>query len=57
VSTSDVLQMPGLTAADVAAALAELAAARERVYYDADSDSAAAESYYGGSRPSSSRTW
>ncbi len=46
-STSDVLQMPGLTAADVEAALAELAAARERVYYDADADSASAESYYG----------
>jgi endonuclease I len=51
VSTSDVLQMPGLTAADVAAALAELAAARERVYYDADADAAAAESYYGGVAP------
>jgi endonuclease G len=50
-STSDVLQMPGLTEADVAAALAELAAARERVYYDADADSAAAASYYGGVAP------
>ena len=49
--SSDVLQMPGLTAADVAAALAELAAARERVYYDADADSAAAESYYDGVAP------
>jgi endonuclease I len=47
VSTSDVLQNSGLTAADVTAALAELAAARERVYYDADADSAAAASYYG----------
>ncbi len=46
-STSDVLQVPGLTTADVAAALSELAAARERVYYDADADAAAAESYYG----------
>ena len=46
-SATDVLQMPGLTAADVAASLAELAEARERVYYDADADAAAADSYYG----------
>jgi endonuclease I len=51
VSTSDVLQMPGLTAADVAAALTELAAARERVYYDADADADAAASYYGAVAP------
>jgi endonuclease G len=47
VSTSDVLQMPGLTAADVEASLAELAEARERVYYDAEADTAAADAYYG----------
>jgi endonuclease I len=47
VSTSDVLQMPGLTAADVEASLAELAEARERVYYDAEADAAAADAYYG----------
>ena len=46
-STSDVLQMPGLTAADVEASLAELAEARERVYYDAEADAAAADAYYG----------
>ncbi|MGR6965413.1 endonuclease I family protein [Geodermatophilus sp. URMC 61] len=46
-STGDVLQVPGLTAADVAASLAELAEARERVYYDAEADSAAADGYYG----------
>jgi endonuclease I len=47
VSTSDVLQMPGLTAADVEASLAELAEARERIYYDAEADAAAADAYYG----------
>jgi endonuclease I len=47
VSTSDVLHVPELTGADVEVALAELAAARERVYYDADADSAAAARYYG----------
>ena len=46
-STSDVLQMPGLTAADVEASLAELAEARERIYYDAEADAAAADAYYG----------
>src|SRR3712207_2484328 len=39
--------MPGLTAADVEASLAELAEARERVYYDAEADAAAADAYYG----------
>ena len=43
--------MVGLAAVDVEAAWAELARARERVYYDADADSAAADAYYGEDAP------
>src|SRR5687767_14845070 len=43
--------MPGLATADVEAALEELARARDRVYYDADADAAAAETYYSGVAP------
>jgi endonuclease G len=42
---------PELTTVDEAAALAELARARDRVYYDAESDSAAADAYYGDTAP------
>ncbi|MGY1690643.1 endonuclease I family protein [Geodermatophilus sp. SYSU D01105] len=41
----------GLTRADVEAALAELARARDRVYFDAEADAAAAEEYYRGLAP------
>ena len=37
-STDAAFQVSGLATADVAAALAELAAARNRVYYDAEAD-------------------
>ena len=40
--------MPELATADVAAALAERAAARNRVYYDAEADAVAADAYYRG---------
>ncbi len=43
-----ILEGQRLTGADVAAALAELAQARERVYYDAEADAAAADAYYDG---------
>jgi endonuclease I len=48
VSTNAGIQVSGLAAADVAAALAELAAARNRVYYDAEADAVAADAYYHG---------
>jgi endonuclease G len=43
--------MVGLAAVDVEAALAELARAPDRVYYDADADAAAADAYYAGIAP------
>jgi endonuclease I len=43
--------MPGLATIDVEAGLAALARARDRVYYDADSDAAAADAYYSGVTP------
>jgi endonuclease I len=48
VSTDATLQVSGLATADVAAALADLAAARNRVYYDAEADAVAAGAYYHG---------
>jgi endonuclease I len=42
---------PELTTVDVAGALAELDRARNRVYYDAEADSAAADAYYSGAAP------
>src|SRR4051812_264194 len=42
---------PELTTVDEAAALAELVRARDRVYYDAEADSAAADAYYGDTAP------
>ncbi|MGY1776778.1 endonuclease I family protein [Geodermatophilus sp. SYSU D00804] len=42
------IEVSGLTAADVEASLAELAGARDRVYYDAEADTAAADRYYSG---------
>ncbi len=45
-STDASLHVPGLATADVAVALAELAAARDRVYYDAEADAVAADAYY-----------
>jgi endonuclease I len=48
VSTDAGIQVSGLAAADVAAAMAELAAARNRVYYDAEADAVAADAYYHG---------
>jgi endonuclease I len=47
-STDAGIQASGLAAADVAAALAELAAARNRVYYDAETDAVAVDAYYHG---------
>ncbi|MGY1732952.1 endonuclease I family protein [Geodermatophilus sp. SYSU D01045] len=47
-STDAGVEVSGLTAADVEASLAELAGARDRVYYDAEADAAAADAYYGG---------
>jgi endonuclease G len=43
--------MVGLAAVDVETALAELAQARDRDYYDADTDAAAADAYYTGVAP------
>ncbi|MGY1679297.1 endonuclease I family protein [Geodermatophilus sp. SYSU D01176] len=43
--------LPGLATADVELALAELARAGDRVYYDAEADAAAAEAYYDGVAP------
>jgi endonuclease I len=51
VSTDAVHQVQGLTSVDVDASLAELARARERVYFDAGADSAAARAYYGEGAP------
>jgi endonuclease I len=51
VSTDEVFQMPGLAPVDVQASLAELARARDRVYYDAGADSTAADAYYRGIEP------
>jgi endonuclease I len=48
VSTDAGIQVSGPATADVAAALAELAAARTRVYYDAEADAEAADAYYHG---------
>ena len=50
-STDSVPQIVGLAAVDVEAALAELARARDRDYYDADNDAAAADAYYTGVAP------
>ena len=47
-STDEAFQVPGLATADVAAALADLVAARNRVYYDAETDAVAADAYYRG---------
>lgn len=43
--------MHGLGTADVEASLAELARAQDRVYYDAEADSAAGDAYYSGVAP------
>jgi endonuclease I len=43
-----ILEGPGLSRTDVAGSLAELAEARERVYFDAEADAAAAAAYYDG---------
>jgi endonuclease G len=51
VSTDEVPPLPGLATVDVVAALAELARARERVYYDPAADAAAADAYYAGVAP------
>jgi endonuclease G len=51
VSRDAVHQIAGLTRADVKASFAELARAGERVYFDAEADSAAADSYYRGVAP------
>ena len=49
---TDVIRgLPGLATADVELALAELARAGDRVYYDAEADAAAAEAYYDGVAP------
>jgi endonuclease I len=48
VTTDEVLPSSTLAAVDVAAALAELARAGERVYYDSEADGAAADAYYHG---------
>ncbi len=44
-STDAGIQVSGPAAADVEAALAELAAARNRGYYDAEADAVAADAY------------
>jgi endonuclease G len=51
VSTTSVPQLVALTAVDVEAALAELTVARDREYYDAEADAAAANVYYAGVAP------
>jgi endonuclease G len=48
VTTDATFQVSGPATADVAAALADLAAARTRVYYDAEADAVAADAYYRG---------
>jgi len=48
VSTDAGIQVSGLATAEVAASLAELAEARDRVYYDAEADAVAADAYYRG---------
>ncbi len=45
------MSRPALAMVDVEAALAELARAGDRVYYDAAADSAAADAYYSGVAP------
>ena len=50
-NTDVVHGLPGLATADVEVALAELARAGERVYYDAAADAAAADAYYDGVAP------
>ncbi len=47
-STDAGIQVSGLATAEVAASLAELAEARDRVYYDAEADAVAADAYYRG---------
>ncbi len=47
-STDADIQVSGLATAEVEAALAELAEARDRVYYDAEADAVAADAYYRG---------
>jgi endonuclease I len=51
VSSDELPEVHGLATVDVEASLAELARARDRVYYDAEADSAASEAYYSGVAP------
>jgi endonuclease G len=51
VSTDEVPPLPEFATVDLAASLAELARARERVYYDAAADAAAVDAYYSGVAP------